>query len=485
MQKDSELGRCRTAVQNQLANALDVALGDVADVLGPVFPIHLVAALLHDYGVHGLLQLSIGEIYLHLTGIAGRALLAVFARVSVRTRAAILTFALILIDVDDLNNGSGCHVVLQRVDAALESLIMASQGLDYLPHDFKGIGVVQSLFGRVAGGDDHRQDDVSVVFAFEAAHDAPNCLDDLHAGLLGLQKHDGIQVRHVHAFGKAADVGEDVAPFLAGVCEPGKLVLAVRHVHGAVDVLYCAFHAGNVVALFALVVYVGLDRSLEVFGDAPGLRDGRTKSDRILQRMTAAVLLALVRQAFPAPDNLCGIGDLETLLVGHGALVHLAHHIFRDGERDDTIIREQPFVHGAPEREAVEHRSEFLLIVHRRDLVALHLRLHARLVAVNLRRGRHVDALLRRDQTVVVHLGERALVGKVVRGGGCSGGAMGLVADDEVERIESHALGIGNHLDGLVGREHDVHALRAVEALYLLVQCRWVCGGGIRDIGKG
>lgn len=83
-----------------------------------------------------------------------------------------------------------------------------------------------------------------------------------------------------------------------------------------------------------------------------------------------------------------------------------------------------------------------------------------------------------------MHLGERALLGEVVRGGGSAGGAMGLVADDEVERVESHALGIGNHLDGLVGREHDVHALRAVEALYLLVQCRRVRGGGVRDIGK-
>lgn len=209
---------------------------------------------------------------------------------------------------------------------------MASQGLDYLPHNFEGIGVVQRLFGRVASGDDHGQDDVSVVFAFEAAHDAPDCLYDLHAGLLRLQEHDGVQVRHVHALGKAADVGEDVAPLFAGVCEPGELVLAVRHVHGTVDVLHCAFHAGNVVALLALVVYVGLDRSLEVLGNAPGLGDGRAEGDGVLQRMTAAVLLALVRQALPAPDDLCGIGDLEALLVGHGALVHLAHHVFRDGE---------------------------------------------------------------------------------------------------------------------------------------------------------
>ena len=138
-QEHGKLSRCRTAVQNKLTHALDVAFGDVADVLGPVFPIHLVAAFLHDYGVHGLLQLSIGEIHFHLTGIAGRALLPVFARVSARTRTAILSFALILIDVDNLNNGSGRHVVLQRVDAALQPLVMASQGLHYLPHDFEGV----------------------------------------------------------------------------------------------------------------------------------------------------------------------------------------------------------------------------------------------------------------------------------------------------------------------------------------------------------
>ena len=118
-QEDSELNRCRTAVQHKLAHALDVALGDVADVLGPVFPIHLVAALLHDDGVHGLLQLSIGEIHFHLAGIAGHAILPVFARASTRSRATILAFALILVDVDDLHHGSSRHVVLQRVDAAL------------------------------------------------------------------------------------------------------------------------------------------------------------------------------------------------------------------------------------------------------------------------------------------------------------------------------------------------------------------------------
>ena len=190
-QEHGKLSRCRTAVQNQLAHALDMALGDVTDVLGPVFPIHFVAALLHDDGVHGLLQLSIGEIKLRLTRIAGRALLPVFARSSTRTRTAILAFDLIL-NVDDLHHGSGRHVVLQRVDATLEALIMASQGLNYLPYNFEGIGVVQRLFGRVAGGDDHGQDDVSIVLAFEAAHDAPNCLDDLHAGLLRLQEHDGV-----------------------------------------------------------------------------------------------------------------------------------------------------------------------------------------------------------------------------------------------------------------------------------------------------
>ena len=128
---------------------------------------------------------QIGEVHLHLAGIAGRALLPVFARASTRSKATILTFALILVDVDDLHHGSGRHVVLQRVDAALESLVMASQGLHYLPHDFERVGVVQRLFGRVAGGNDHGQDDVSVVFAFEAAHDAPNSLDDLHADFLG------------------------------------------------------------------------------------------------------------------------------------------------------------------------------------------------------------------------------------------------------------------------------------------------------------
>ena len=74
------------------------------------------------------------------------------------------------------------------------------------------------------------------IFAFGAAHDTADGLDDINDGFMGIEKQHGIQ-RHVHAFGKAAGVGEDAAGVLGRVgLEPVEGV-ALEGVEGAVHVI--------------------------------------------------------------------------------------------------------------------------------------------------------------------------------------------------------------------------------------------------------
>ena len=244
-----------------------------------------------------------------------------------------------------------------------------------------------------------------------------------------------------------------------------------------------ALEAGDLVALLALVADVGLHRALEVLGDPLRLGDGGAERHGILERV-ALLALALVGKALPAADDLGGIGYLEALVVGHRALVDLAHHVLGDGERDHAVVGEQALVHRAGERYLVEHGAELLDVVHRRHLVALLLGLAPCAVAVDLGRGGHVDALPGGDEAVVVDLGEGALVRQVVGGGGRARGAVRLVAHDQVERVEAHALGVGDHLDGLVRGEHHVDAAAAVESLDLPVERFRVGGRRVRDVGE-
>ena len=483
LEERGELCGSRASVEDELADALDVPLGDLADVLRPVLPVDLSSALADEHGVHGLLQLLVGEVELHLLALAvelGRQRALAFA-------GCIRGLLAVLRHVDDVDDRCRGRVVFKPVDGSVEPLVVAAERLHDLPYDLEGVRVVERLLGRHARRYDDGKDDVAVLLALEAPHDAAHGLNHLDARLLGLEEHDGVEVGDVNALGEAVDVGEHVA--LAAVLvrvvdvgEPAQLLLAKAHVHGAVHVVDNALQQRHVVALLVLVVDVGVDRPLEVVGHALGLGDGGAESHGVLQAH-ALVALALVGEALPAPDDLRGVGDLEALLARHRHLVDVAHDVLGDRQRDDAVVGEKPLVHGAAEREAVEDRAELRLVVHGGDLVVLGLGLTARVVAIELGGRRHVDAAVRRHEPVVVDLSELALLLQVVRRLGRARGAVGLVGHDEIEGVETHALGVRDDLDRLVGREDHVDPAALVESPHLLVEVLGVGGGGIRDVG--
>ena len=119
-----------------------------------------------------------------------------------------------------------------------------------------------------------------------------------------------------------------------------------------------------------------------------------------------------------------------------------------------------------------------LLVVHRRQLDKFVLGALLGVLAVDAGRGGHVESPFAPDVLVAVYLREVGLL-RPLEGG--AGRAVGLVADDQVEGAErAGLLGLGDGVDGLVGREDHRHALRRLE-----LQGEAVLDEPIRRGGRG
>ena len=78
-------------------------------------------------------------------------------------------------------------------------------------------------------GDDH----IAIILARRLAHDAADGLDDIDLAVAGREEENRVQGRHVHALGKAADIGKDMADIRVGrnVLEPRELLLTKTRAH--------------------------------------------------------------------------------------------------------------------------------------------------------------------------------------------------------------------------------------------------------------
>lgn len=96
----------------------------------------------------------------------------------------------------------------ERVDLCLDSLVVASQGLQDAPDVREHLAVVERRLGRHAGGDEYGEDDVAEVLPLCAAHDAADRLHDVDRGVLGVEEDHRVEAGHVDALREAARVGE-------------------------------------------------------------------------------------------------------------------------------------------------------------------------------------------------------------------------------------------------------------------------------------
>jgi hypothetical protein len=134
-----------------------------------------------------------------------------------------------------------------------------------------------------------------------------------------------------------------------------------------------------------------------------------------------------------------------------------------DGKDEDLVVGEEVLSDGFAEAEAVQFLAEEVFVVHGREDCAGLTGLGLGGVVIDPGRGRHVEPLVAADVCRVVDPHEGGLV---LSGEGRARRPVGLIADDEVEGGQvALALGLGDDVDGLVGREDDGHRVGLADCL--------------------
>ena len=479
-QKLGEGAAVRPLIADKAADALDVALGDLGHVFGPLLPVAAVAHFLHHAGEEHALQLLKldAELAAHAgqSGLGvGRALrlacVAIAAVLDLVARVAVGPYR------EDLVGAA--LVEFDFVDGGVEAVVVCAQGVEHGPHHLEALVVVEHFFGFHIHRHHDGDDDVAVFFAGRAAHDPPDGLHHVHLRIAGREEQHGIEGGHVHPFAEAAHVAEDAAFALAfgGRLEPAQQLVAGGGVHTAVDV-----PGGDGDELFADGGRQAVE--IDIFGfveDAGGLfrnfdvlakGHGAAHGFGIAVFEHARIAEHLFGQGIDAADELGGVVGVDPVgAVGHHPLEGRGHVVFVDGEDEHLVVREQPLADGFAETDAVDLLTIKRFIVHAAQHGLGLGGFGLGIVAEQARRGGHVQALAGAQEIVVVHLDEGRLVAV---GDGDAGGAVGFVAYDEVEEaegvllaglfLEQSRLRLGDHFDGLIGRKNDGELVAAAAA---------------------
>ena len=135
-------------------------------------------------------------------------------------------------------------------------------------------------------------------------------------------------------------------------------------------------------------------------------------------------------QAIPRTNHRGGEREVDLIVfaMGHG----VGSHGFIDGHDQDLVIRKQALIHGLAKAQPVELGAINTLIVHRGQLSRVLGGLAFHGVIEKPRRCSHVQTLGSLDVVRIVHAHE---VAGVLAGQGDAGGAVGLIANDEVKLI--------------------------------------------------
>ncbi len=105
-------------------------------------------------------------------------------------------------------------------------------------------------------------------------------------------------------------------------------------------------------------------------------------------------------------------------------------------------------------------------------------------IRVDARGGRHIEALGGAEVFGIVDADEVAFR-FIIEGG--SGGAVGLIADDEIEIAEAvKVLGAADDIERMIGGEDDAHVVRVVALFHFLREALGIGGGGVAElVGEG
>ena len=464
-----ERGAVRVVGRDELRDALLVAGGDAGDVFRPLFPVEARADFLHHARVDRALELVEIERRL-LVAAAG-------ARVAGFFRAVGVVARVFVVGDEDVRVVGFVLLQVDLVDGGVEAVVVRAQGVQHGPDDAERLVVLERVLGAGVRRDDDGDDDVAVAFAGRGAHDAADGLDDVDLRFARGEEEHGVERGDVDALREAADVREDAAFVLGsravGVFQPAELFVAARRAHRAVDVVGAdgddaralLRRQGVVVEVFVAVENLGgLFRGF----DARAEGERRVHGLRVDVGEVARLGDHALREGVDAADELARVVRLDFLVgVGDGGLQRGRNLVVADGEDEHLVIAEESLGDGAAEVDAEKFFAVDGGIVHRAEEDVLLGGFLLRVVAVEARRGGHVEALLALDECVVVDFRERRAflvffldARRAVR----------LVADDEVKdvRVGGFFLGRGrgeevrlrlvDDVDGLVGGKDDRQA---------------------------
>ena len=195
---------------DELGYALDELVRDKSDFLCPVLPIEAVAALLHELGIHAVLQLT--ETKFQLPG-------------DFRVLHLPRFFLSLLKAQPRPADGDGRRVRLlvgfllverNLVHHRIETVVVGAQRVQDFPDHIKGLAVVECFLCRNIGRHDNRDDDVPVLLLVgqplvESAHHAAYRLYHVHLRVTGGKEQHGIERRHIHALGQTPHIGHHPA----------------------------------------------------------------------------------------------------------------------------------------------------------------------------------------------------------------------------------------------------------------------------------
>ena len=342
----------------------------------------------------------------------------------------------------------------------------------------------------------HRQHHVAHGLAGGGAHHPAHGLDYVDVGPLGGQERHRVQRRDVHPLGETAGVGQHPGPrpvgrlrrwFGVGGSQPAELGRALVGVHLAVDVVGVEAQGGGAYPPPAGAVCRGpagergesrrrLGGGLHGVGEGDGppavAHPGRDLAHFAV--LAAGAEGGGIGQRVPAAEQLHHVFVVHRLgLAGRGGHLHavagagaqqVAVGLLAHADNQHLVVRQQALLDGLTEGHRVQQRPELLLVLHREHIVvAVGLGLRLGRLGVDPLSGGHVQPPPGQQVVLVVYPLEQ---GRFVVGSGSavdSGGAVGLVADHQVEgRATVGVLGQGHLVQRLVGAEHGGHGLRGL-----------------------
>ena len=79
-------------------------------------------------------------------------------------------------------------IELNLVHHRIKAVVVGAEGVQDFPHHLETLVVVQGIFGFFACRDNHRNNDVAILFSGSGAHHATHALHHIYFGIAGTQE---------------------------------------------------------------------------------------------------------------------------------------------------------------------------------------------------------------------------------------------------------------------------------------------------------